>query len=595
MCERVDHERMNYVCTKIMENEKILQSNGRLWTLFLDNKLKEFVILYNFNFFEVANRFHQFISINKKYEFNEDEMRRHWAFIHAARYLNITIDEDYYDDMRQKYKVQEEVKKKKIDPEEVKKKELEEKVKNQKEIEKLKYERFNLITINPDEQNVKEERSKEIDTQIPEEKGNTNEEEEEIVDTKLPLNEINVESDKKVIQIEKDTTTEFITEPAHQDDEVIDNLFQKSKYSSNPTNNIFTEDNTKEKEEDYIEEDLFPIKTSHNYYNFNNDTNKEEDEDDNKNASEKEKNGNLENSHEEEQRFYGNSRRLDYANYNYNGLHEDLEKTKNMDQFIREDNKLREQYENLNVYYNFAVKSLNYFIPKLGQGLQSEENANLNAENIIDTIDANVTDPFEMNVIKKTSLKINELFTNSMKEASEKISRMSEEELKKKIEDEEKSMNTGESDGKIFKNLSEQPNDEDQEQKLIKFKEHLFCEAKKVTTPELLSQIVNIINSTYIDEVKMRNEDDDKEEDNPGEINAVNTINTTTANETTIITDKEKMNRTITDSNQQTQNNLFPNQEGKYKYYYRGIAYYSDMPPKNDNNKDSDDSYVDDD
>ena len=80
--------------------------------------------------------------------------------------------------------------------------------------------------------------------------------------------------------------------------------------------------------------------------------------------------------------------------------------------FIKEDDKLREQYENLNTYYNFAVKSLNYFIPKMGHTMKQDGN-NLDVESEAVSNDEN-PDQLESTVIKKTSEKINELFMKSV-------------------------------------------------------------------------------------------------------------------------------------------------------------------------------------
>jgi len=57
-----------------------------------------------------------------------------------------------------------------------------------------------------------------------------------------------------------------------------------------------------------------------------------------------------------------------------------------------------------------------------------------------------------------------------------------------------------------------EPIDEDQERKKEKFKSYLFSEAQNITTPELLAQIVNIIQGSYIDEIKIRNEIANREE-----------------------------------------------------------------------------------
>jgi hypothetical protein len=45
----------------------------------------------------------------------------------------------------------------------------------------------------------------------------------------------------------------------------------------------------------------------------------------------------------------------------------------------------------------------------------------------------------------------------------------------------------------------------------------MFSEAKNITTPELLGKIVNIINSTYLDEVRLKNEKENNEEEDESE------------------------------------------------------------------------------
>jgi hypothetical protein len=114
-----------------------------------------------------------------------------------------------------------------------------------------------------------------------------------------------------------------------------------------------------------------------------------------------------------------------------------------------------------------------------------------------------------------------------MKEASQRIAAMSIEDYNKKLDEEERNMeNEISSNKKNFAQLnSEEPEQEDQELKMNKFRNYLFSEAKKVSTPQLLSQIVDIINNTYIDEVKMRNNGDNEEKEDLQE--TVNeTINT---------------------------------------------------------------------
>lgn len=87
-----------------MNYDRCLEGNLLLWTEYLDNCLKDYVIRYNFNFFEVANRFHDFISFPYKYDFSEEECRFHWAFLHSARGLGITIDDDFYKELKKNHK-----------------------------------------------------------------------------------------------------------------------------------------------------------------------------------------------------------------------------------------------------------------------------------------------------------------------------------------------------------------------------------------------------------------------------------------------------------------------------------------------------------
>jgi hypothetical protein len=89
---------------KTVDYDRVLEGNLLLWTEYLDNCLKDYVIRYNFNFFEVANRFHDFISFPYKYDFSEEECRFHWSFLHSARALNIVIDDEYYKKLKEKHK-----------------------------------------------------------------------------------------------------------------------------------------------------------------------------------------------------------------------------------------------------------------------------------------------------------------------------------------------------------------------------------------------------------------------------------------------------------------------------------------------------------
>jgi hypothetical protein len=55
------------------------------------------------------------------------------------------------------------------------------------------------------------------------------------------------------------------------------------------------------------------------------------------------------------------------------GFASDINKTKNIDDFIQENPDLKRQYDNLNKYYDFAMKSLKYLIPKFIKGNEENE------------------------------------------------------------------------------------------------------------------------------------------------------------------------------------------------------------------------------
>ena len=96
------------ISNNILEDQKIKQQNGRLWTPFHDMQMYEYVIKYNFNFFDIANRFQALCNNKKKYEYSEDAVRLHWAFLHAMRMNNRVPNEKYYQQMKLKYDKNEE-------------------------------------------------------------------------------------------------------------------------------------------------------------------------------------------------------------------------------------------------------------------------------------------------------------------------------------------------------------------------------------------------------------------------------------------------------------------------------------------------------
>ncbi len=81
----------------------ILKSNAKLWNSFLDKRLHEFVIIHNFDFYEISNRFQSVVVQPLKYYFNEDEIRKHWSFLYACRKINFVPEDTYYKNLKTKY------------------------------------------------------------------------------------------------------------------------------------------------------------------------------------------------------------------------------------------------------------------------------------------------------------------------------------------------------------------------------------------------------------------------------------------------------------------------------------------------------------
>ena len=101
---KLENEAKKYTSmNKIIDNLKVKQQNGRLWTPYHDMQLYEYVIKYNFNFYEISNAFQKLCTNDKKYEYSEDAVRLHWAFLHAMRNFDQTPDEAYYQRMKLQY------------------------------------------------------------------------------------------------------------------------------------------------------------------------------------------------------------------------------------------------------------------------------------------------------------------------------------------------------------------------------------------------------------------------------------------------------------------------------------------------------------
>lgn len=128
--------------------------------------------------------------------------------------------------------------------------------------------------------------------------------------------------------------------------------------------------------------------------------------------------------------------------------------------------------------------------------------------------------------------------------------------------------------------LNEKDNDpleEDQEQKKDLFKSYLFSGAQNIPTPDLFSQIIDLIQGSNLEDIKIRNSEDEEEENDKkieeSEKDKVEEI------------DEKEPEFIIDDKGKK-----------KYKHFYRGVVQLLDHPPKKilKKNYDSDDSYYSD-
>ena len=98
-------DRIKYACEHIIQNENVIKANKTLWSEYKDKLLKQIVIMMNFDFAEIAKKFDKICKVekNKKTEddneniYNENELRRHYAFLHAMRILGKEVNSVYYE------------------------------------------------------------------------------------------------------------------------------------------------------------------------------------------------------------------------------------------------------------------------------------------------------------------------------------------------------------------------------------------------------------------------------------------------------------------------------------------------------------------
>lgn len=527
-------EKIDFSIKQILLNPKVIEHNGKLWSVYHDTQLFEYVIKYNFNFFKIANSFQNVSNHPEKYSYNEDAVRLHWSFLHAMRYTTQDANEAYYNEMKLKYEQKKKTFKevKKIIPQPLLSEE-EELKRRQESIEKSQEDRYQLIGKPKKQEPQKPEKTKE------EKEAELKKEEEELT-IENPIKEIKIEENK--IELKKDDN----------EDDYIKKLF--SKNIPIEIKEKLMKDKEKYKKEEEIDEDqnLFPIKTIRNESEENN-----EDE-----------------------------------ILNTQSIESQLKGTKNIDDFIEENKDLKKQYDQLNTYYNFAVKSLNHIVHKTD----------------------NDEDSLEGRIINKTNEKLNELILGPMMtQAKEEFTL---EKFNHKINGNDNDDDTDNDSNQLshYDNYMKQhPLDQDQNSKVEKFKKYLFSSAENMSTMDLFDKISNIIEQTKLEEIQSRNEEEEKRL-NPNIIentlnqlnlqmnyNNNNNINEDNKSEITKEQSLFESNCNQTNNNDNNDNNATQSEiqsidPKKYQKNYKGIVYYMDKPvdQQRDQGYNSEDSYNED-
>lgn len=577
-----------FYMNKVIDDIKVKQQNGRLWTPYHDMQLYEYVIKYNFNFYEISNAFQRLCTNEKKYEYSEDAVRLHWAFLHSMRHFDQTPDEAYYQRMKLQYDKEKPTFKKRVEEKEEIKLSEEEDIKKMKgefeQIMKEKYDKDKEKENKDNEENVNEKKDninnikvelnkkeqEEVEELINESK--RKKEENDNKENKEELNNDNKEEEKPIEEKKEDNKLfdennepEYIKQLFNKQipQEILDKLNKdQGKYnnsspekpnSNNTKDNIEqlpnsdkkTEPNSQSPKKDTKniiendEEDLFPIKSSKQ-----------------KEISEPGK----------------------FQNIN---MEKELQNTQDFHDYIERNPELKKQYDQLNNYCNFAVKSINYLVNK-SSGF-------------------NDTSSEEAKKIEQTNKQLNELLLQPIiKETEEK--RYTLEDWNKKIEEEENKMTFETTNYDNY--MKNAPIDDDRDMKLNKFKEHLFSFAEKISTEELLEKITGIINQNNNEENNINenegnnniNQNNNIQNNNVNNINLENEVqnfmdnlanNNNVEDEKSEITKEhsESVNENLTENNGRNTVSSISSLEfpKKYRHVYRGMVYYDDKPNKNEN------------
>ena len=367
--------------------------------------------------------------------------------------------------------------------------------------------------------------------------------------------------------------------------EILDKLnkdqgkYNNNKNSSNDlgeNSNKITED--KNEEQNIINDTEGSIKPKDN---INEEANIDSNLDINEELSKKEKKDNINIINEEEDLFpikshkqKGISEPGKIENIN---MEKELRNTQDFNDYIQSNPELKKQYDQLNNYCNFAVKSINYIVKK-GAGVDN-------------------TSESEAKKIEQANRQLNQLLLEPIMKKTEEEG-MTLEDWNKRIEEEEHKMNFETTNYDNY--MKSAPKDEERDMKLNKFKEHLFGFAEKISTEELLEKITGIIGQQNI----IENEDNNNENNNQINNNINNNVNNNINLENRIQNfmnnlennniEDEKSENTKEQSENITENDGDDNGRNtissvsslevpkKYRHVYRGMVYYNDKPDEKD-------------
>ena len=613
---------------KVIDNIKVKQQNGRLWTPYHDMQLYEYVIKYKFNFYEISNAFQRLCTNDKKYEYSEDAVRLHWAFLHSMRHFGQTPDEAYYQRMKLQYdKEKPKTFKKRVEEKEEIKLSEEEDVKRMKqEFDKMMKDKYGK-----DYQDVIEGNKK--GNAI----SNNNEENKKdninINNNIIENNEIKVELDKK----EKEEVEQIINETKRkkEEEENLENNkenVQTNEKNKEDDNNKDNKENKEEKNEEnklYDEADepefikqlfnkqipqeiLDKLNKDEEKYNKTQEKSNSETEKISVSISKKidinQESSNINQKietkiiieNEEEDLFPIKSNKQkeisEPGRFENINMEKELQNTQDFHDYIASNPELKKQYDQLNNYCNFAVKSINYLVSK--------------------STGVNNTSSEEAKKIEQTNKQLNELLLEPIiKGTKEKGYTL--EDWNKKIEEEENKINFETTNYDNY--MKNAPQDEEREIKLNKFKEHLFSFAEKISTEELLEKITGIINqnqnnnddnnSNNINNINNNNENEGNNNniENINNINNINNLNNNNINlenavqnfmdnlenNNNIIEDEkseltkeqsESVNENLNENNGRNTISSIGSLEfpKKYRHVYRGMVYYDEKPNPND-------------